>query len=77
MPCGCPSTGVVAIDQSTHDAYHRLVGGPATCARLCWCGRCPTFPAQAAATERLREQEYAARDRRDGEKAARQERRAA
>ena len=77
LPCGCPSAGLVAIDEQQHAAYHELIGGPATCARLCWCGRCDQYAAQRAAVELLRQQEYAARDRREGERSARRSRTAA
>lgn len=76
LPCGCPTAGLVAIDADRHDAYHREIGGPARCFRLCWCGTCPQYEQQAAATELLRQQEYDARDRKAGEIAARQAQRA-
>lgn len=77
MPCGCPTAGLIAVDEQRHIAYHEAIGGRATCAAICWCGQCPQYAAQAAATALLREQEYAARDRRDGERAARKARAAA
>lgn len=77
LPCGCPTAGLIAVDETRHDAYHQEIGGPATCLTRCLCGRCASYPAQKAATELLREQEYAARDRREGERAARRARAAA
>lgn len=57
LSCGCPSAGLVAIDTELHDAYHREIGGPATCFRLCWCRHCPQYPQQKAALAVLIEQE--------------------
>jgi len=65
-------------------AYQGVPGGPSDpatpggyCLARCLCGSCPQYAAQRAAVELLREQEYAARDRREGEKAARRTRSAA
>lgn len=61
-------------------AYQGEPGGPSDpatpggyCLTRCLCGTCPQYPAQAAAAQLLREQEYAARDRKQGERAARRE----
>lgn len=40
------------------------------CLARCYCRECPQYAAQAAATELLRQQEYAARDRKAGQRAA-------
>lgn len=65
-------------------AYQGVPGGPSDpatpgpyCLTRCYCSTCPQYPAQKAATDLLREQEYTARDRREGEKAARRARAAA
>ena len=75
--CGCPTAGLIAVDEQRHAAYHTEIGGPATCLRLCWCGRCGQYAEQKRLTGLLREQEYAARDRREGERAAARARRTA
>jgi hypothetical protein len=47
------------------------------CLRICRCGQCPQYAQQAAAAAAIREQEYQARIRREGEKWAKQQGRAA
>lgn len=61
--------------------YQGVPGGPrdprsdgSYCLAVCLCGGCPQYAAQAAAVKVLREMEWAARDRRVGERAARQQR---
>lgn len=41
------------------------------CLARCRCGTCPQYAAQAATTEAVRQQEYAGRDRKEGERIAR------
>lgn len=62
-------------------SYRGEPGGPRDpttpggyCLARCYCQTCPQYPQQHAAAEMLREQEYAARDRKAGQRAARRDR---
>lgn len=64
--------------------YQGVAGGPSDpatpggyCLARCLCGTCPQYPAQRAAVELLREQEYGRRVVQDGERAARRSSRSA
>lgn len=64
----------------TTSTYQGVPGGPSDpstpgpyCLSICRCGSCPQYPAQAAAAQQLREQEYAARDRKQAERDARRD----
>lgn len=65
----------------TTSAYRGVPGGPSDpatpgpyCLARCLCGTCPQYAAQRAAVQQLREWEYAARIRKDGEHQAQRHR---
>lgn len=60
-------------------AYQGAPGGPSDpatpgpyCLARCYCRTCPQYAEQARQTEALRQAEYEGRDRKAGERAARQ-----